>query len=158
AYSGKGQFYVETVDLSREAEDVVQLVQASISKKVSVSLNCPADLPRVRTDKGQLQQVVMNIVVNAAEAIGDTPGFLSIETGVRDVSGEQIRQEEPGRADLEPGRYVYLRVSDTGCGMDESTKSKIFDPFFTTKFTGRGLGLAAVGGIVRSHRGAIEVE
>jgi PAS domain S-box-containing protein len=157
AYSGKGQFFVETVDLSEETEDVVRLVQASISKKISVSLNLPKDLPKVRADKGQLQQVVMNIVVNAAEAIGDAPGFLSVETGVRDAAQAEIRVEPTG-AGMEPGPYVYVEVSDTGCGMDEATKARIFDPFFTTKFTGRGLGLAAVGGIVRGHHGVIDVK
>ena len=157
AYSGKGQFFVEPVDLSRETADVVRLVQTSISKKVSVFLDFPKDLPKVRADKGQLQQVVMNLVVNAAEAIGDAPGLLSVQTGMRELTDEDLRQAVPD-SDLRPGRYAYIEVRDTGCGMDEETLSRIFDPFFTTKFTGRGLGLAAVGGIVRSHKGAIHVD
>ncbi len=156
AYSGKGQFFVEPVNLSDETEDVVRLVRASISKKITVDLDLPRLLPRVRADKGQLQQVVMNLVVNAAEAIGDANGQLSVRTGVRDLSKQDIRETMAG-TEIEPGHYAYLEVRDTGCGMDESTKSRIFDPFFTTKFTGRGLGLAAVGGIVRSHRGAIRL-
>jgi len=156
AYSGKGQFFVESLDLSEETEDVVRLVRASISKKISVDLDFAPDLPRIRADKGQLQQVVMNIVVNAAEAIGDANGHLSVRTGVRELSQREIRETLAG-AELKPGCYVFLEVSDTGCGMDETTRSRIFDPFFTTKFTGRGLGLAAVGGIVRSHKGAIRV-
>ena len=156
AYSGKGQFFVESLDLSEETRDVVRLVRASISKKISVDLDFAAELPRIRADKGQLQQVVMNIVVNAAEAIGDANGHLSVRTGVRELSQREIR-ETLAAAELEPGCYVFLEVSDTGCGMDETTRSRIFDPFFTTKFTGRGLGLAAVGGIVRSHKGAIRV-
>ncbi|HWC97528.1 MAG TPA: response regulator [Candidatus Sulfopaludibacter sp.] len=155
AYSGKGQFFVESTNLSQETEDVVRLVQSSIPQKISVSLHLPKELPRIRADKGQLQQVVMNIVVNAAEAIGDTQGTLSIQTGVRDLSENEIRADL--NAMIEPGRFVFLEVRDTGCGMDEATKARIFDPFFTTKFTGRGLGLAAVGGIVRAHNGAIRV-
>ena len=154
AYSGKGQFFVEMVDLSQETADVVRLVQGSISKKISVFLDFPKDLPKIKADKGQLQQVVMNLVVNAAEAIGDTPGLLSIQTGVRELTAEQLRHAITG-ADIQPGPYAFVEVRDTGCGMDDDTKTRIFDPFFTTKFTGRGLGLAAVGGIVRGHKGAI---
>jgi two-component system cell cycle sensor histidine kinase/response regulator CckA len=156
AYSGKGQFFVESLDLSEEAQDVVRLVRASISKKISVDLDLGKDLPRMRADKGQLQQVVMNIVVNAAEAIGDANGLLSVRTGIRELSSREIRETLAG-AELEPGCYIFLEVTDTGCGMNEETEARIFDPFFTTKFTGRGLGLAAVGGIVRSHKGAIQV-
>jgi len=156
AYSGKGLFIVETIDLSQEAADVVRLVQASISKKISVQMDLAKDLPKVRADKGQLQQVVMNIVVNAAEAIGDTRGILSLRTGVRECTREENGEALNG-AEIEPGLYVYLEVTDTGCGMTDATKARIFDPFFTTKFTGRGLGLAAVGGIVRGHHGAIDV-
>jgi CheY-like chemotaxis protein len=95
--------------------------------------------------------VIMNLVINAAEAIGDRPGVVTVRTGLR-------RLDEPSGSGLQPGEYVCLEVSDDGCGMDEATKSQIFDPFFTTKFTGRGLGLAAVSGIVRSHHGAIQVK
>jgi PAS domain S-box-containing protein len=155
AYSGKGQVFVENIDLSAETEDVVRLVQSSISQRISLYLDLPKDLPPVRADKGQLQQVVMNIVVNAAEAIGDNPGLLRVQTGLRNLEDDEIRTKLNGA--IEPGPYVYLDIRDTGCGMDEATREKIFDPFFTTKFTGRGLGLAAVGGIVRAHKGAIHV-
>ncbi len=156
AYSGKGQFFVEPVDLSEEAEEVFRLVRPSISKKIQLQLSFPDNLPKVKADKGQLQQVVMNIVVNAAEAIGEGPGTLSVQTGLRELAPQEIRENLAG-AGIGPGRYVFLEVKDTGSGMDEATKARIFDPFFTTKFTGRGLGLAAVGGIVRSHNGAIRV-
>ncbi len=156
AYSGKGQFFVELLDLSVETEDVVRLVQPSVSKKVSLLLDFSKDLPGVRADKGQLQQVVMNLMVNAAEAIGDAAGLLSVQTGQRGFTAEEIGETLPG-SQIAPGHYVYIEVRDTGCGMDEDTKARIFDPFFTTKFTGRGLGLAAVGGIVRGHKGAIHV-
>jgi CheY-like chemotaxis protein len=124
---------------------------------VQLHLDLPADLPPIDADIAQLQQVVMNLVINGAEAIGDAPGGVAIRTGVREFAqgGIPASLRESG---LVPGRYVFLEVSDSGCGMDEHTARRIFDPFFTTKFTGRGLGLAAVQGIVRGHRGAIEVE
>jgi signal transduction histidine kinase/CheY-like chemotaxis protein len=157
AYAGKGRFVIESVDLSRETEEVVRLVQPSISKKIEIQLTLPKNLPPVAADKGQVQQVIMNLVVNAAEAIGSLPGILSIRTGVRKLTERHIRSVL-SEAAIEPGVYSCLEVRDSGCGMDEATKARIFDPFFTTKFTGRGLGLAAVSGIVRSHKGGIYVK
>ncbi len=156
AYSGKGQLFVESVDLSQEIQEVLRLVQPSISRKISVVLDLPNDLPKVQADKGQLQQVLMNLVVNAAEAIGEQPGVLSVKTSRRTLSEAGIR-DLPAAAGMEAGNYVCVEVRDTGCGMDEETKTRIFDPFFTTKFTGRGLGLAAVSGIMRGHKGGINV-
>ncbi|HTX36590.1 MAG TPA: response regulator [Bryobacteraceae bacterium] len=157
AYSGKGQFILEEMDLSREIQEVVRLVQSSISKKISVIFDLSHELPPVRADKGEIQQVIMNLVVNAAEAIGDSAGLLIIRNGIRDLAAEQIREVHPGN-DIVPGRYAYIEITDSGCGMNEQTRLRIFDPFFTTKFTGRGLGLAAVGGIVRGHKGGIQVK
>ncbi len=104
-----------------------------------------------------MQQILMNLVINAAEAIGDDRGLITVRTRLVRLTAEEICQEW-NEADLEPGPHVFLEVSDTGCGMDAATKARIFDPFFTTKFTGRGLGLAAVLGIVRGHKGAIRVD
>jgi CheY-like chemotaxis protein len=104
-----------------------------------------------------MQQVLMNLVFNASEAIGAASGTISIVTGERTLDAAYITREMDGWP-IEPGRYVFLEVSDTGCGMDEATKRQVFDPFFTTKFQGRGLGLAAVAGIVRAHKGAIRVD
>ena len=98
----------------------------------------------------------MNLVLNAAEAIGSRDGVIAVRTGLENVNAGYIRRC-PEAAGIQPGKYVFLEVRDTGCGMDEATRARIFDPFFTTKFTGRGLGLAAVAGIVRSHKGAIVV-
>ena len=99
----------------------------------------------------------MNLAINAAEAIGSHEGRVTVSTGIRDVDDRYLRLH-PEAAELRPGKYVYLAVSDTGCGMDDATRARIFDPFFSTKFTGRGLGLAAVAGILRGHKGAIAVE
>jgi PAS domain S-box-containing protein len=155
AYAGKGRFIIEPVDLSELVRELIPLIQPSISKRIAVHLDLSRAVPPVDADRSQLQQVVMNLLINAAESIGSGPGIVSVSTGVRRV--------EPGHsgrlagAEIDPGDYVSLKVTDTGCGMDEATRAKIFDPFFTTKFTGRGLGLAAVAGIVRGHKGAIEV-
>lgn len=143
AYAGKGKFVVQPVHLSEVVREISQLVRSSIPRKVELRMNLPADLPLVEADPSQMQQLVMNLVINAAEAIGDQTGTVEVTTSVRHAG--------------EKGVSVCLRVCDTGCGMDESTRAQIFDPFFTTKFTGRGLGLAAVQGIVRSHDGSVHV-
>ncbi len=155
AYSGKGRFVLELLDLSTLFEEISILVRPAISREIELEMNLPPDLPAVEGDRGQMRQVFTNLVLNAAEAI-EGQGHIWVETGVRQVY-------DPGAeavwaaGEIAPGRYVYLEVIDTGCGMDEVTRSKIFDPFYTTKFVGRGLGLAAVAGIVRGHRGAISV-
>ncbi|MEP6714511.1 MAG: PAS domain S-box protein [Terriglobia bacterium] len=157
AYAGKGRFFIEPLDMSEMAAEMAGLVGALIPKKIRMQTDWAADLPPIEADRGQMHQVFTNLVMNASEAIADQAGVISISTGVRDLSESAIRSELEG-VPLEPGRYVYLQVCDNGCGMDQNTKTRIFDPFFSTKFTGRGLGLAAVGGIVRSHKGAIGVE
>ncbi len=156
AYAGKGRFVVQPLSLSLIAEDLCGLVRSSISKRIFLQTDFEADLPAVEADPSQIEQVVMNLLINAAEAIGDNSGLISVKTGVKDVDGGYIERDLED-AEIAPGRYVFLDVRDTGCGMDEATRSRIFDPFFTTKFTGRGLGLAAVAGIVRGHKGAIRV-
>jgi two-component system, cell cycle sensor histidine kinase and response regulator CckA len=156
AYSGKGQFLIESVNLSEVVRETSELIQTSISKRIVVHLNLAEDLPPLQADGSQMQQVFMNLAINAAEAIGDKTGLIAVRTGLQQIDQRYIRDELQS-AEIEPGSYVYLEVRDTGCGMDEATKAKIFDPFFTTKFTGRGLGLAAVAGIVRGHNGAIGV-
>jgi CheY-like chemotaxis protein len=111
----------------------------------------------VEADVTQMQQVVMNLVINAGEAIGDENGWVRVRTGLEEI-GESFTTAIFASGEVRPGRYVWLEVRDNGCGMDEATKARIFDPFFTTKFTGRGLGLSAVVGIVRSHGGILNVE
>lgn|GEM_PF-590062 len=155
AYSGKGRVVVEPVDLSDVVREVTDLVRSTAPKKVAIQLDLAPGLPAIQADRSQIHQVLMNLVINATEAIGQDAGLITVQTGVRSVSETLIRELEG--SDLEPGSYVFLDVRDTGCGMDAATKAKIFDPFFTTKFHGRGLGLAAVAGIVRGHKGAIHV-
>jgi PAS domain S-box-containing protein len=155
AYAGKGQFVVEPVNLSDLIPEMTGLVQPSISKKIALHLGLDPDVPAIQADRGQMQQIFMNLVLNAAEAIGSDAGMISVRTGVQDVDESYIRNNL--ETDLAPGKYALLEVRDTGCGMDEATRSRIFDPFYSTKFQGRGLGLAAVAGIVRGHGGAIHV-
>jgi PAS domain S-box-containing protein len=156
AYSGRGQFAREPIDLNALVEDMLGLLKSAISKKALLNLNLEKDLPLLEGDSSQLGQVIMNLVINASEAIGDKDGVITISTGVRECSREYFR-ESYAHLDLPSGPYLTLEVSDTGCGMDQETKERLFEPFFTTKFTGRGLGLAAVLGIVRGHKGALKV-
>jgi CheY-like chemotaxis protein len=156
AYAGKGQFVLQPVDLSAVVRDTRELLLSSNSKKIAVEFNLEDDLPCVECDASQMQQVVMNLALNAGEAIGDNPGLVSISTGEVELDARYIARELANWS-IEPGLCAVLEVRDTGCGMDETVQAKIFDPFFTTKFQGRGLGLAAVAGIVRSQNGAIYV-
>jgi PAS domain S-box-containing protein len=159
AYAGKGRFVVETLNLSRIVREMTDLLRASIPRKVAIKLALKPDLPGILADRGQMQQIVMNLVINAAEAIGaDQSGTVSVATRAREVSETDRILDEATAHPLAPGSYVCFEVADTGCGMDSQTRKKIFDPFFTTKFIGRGLGLAALAGIVQQHSGAIELE
>ena len=156
AYSGRGRFDVRKLDLGQLVEHTAQMLQISISKKAVLRYSLEKALPPVEVDATQIRQVIMNLVINASEAIGDNNGVISISTGVIQVDRAYLEATLLD-TDLPEGEYVYLEVSDTGCGMSRETQAKIFDPFFTTKFTGRGLGLAAVLGIVRGHKGAMKV-
>jgi CheY-like chemotaxis protein len=156
AYAGKGRFVTEPVNLSALIREINALVQTSIPGKVQVRLELQDDLPPINGDPGQLQQVIMNLIINGAEAIGDQVGLVVVTTGVQDVDA-QYAKSVLGQPELAPGKYVVAEVNDSGCGMDEDTLAKIFDPFFTTKFAGRGLGLAAALGIIRGHKGSLKV-
>ncbi len=156
AYAGKAGFIAGPVDLGALVRDTAELIHVSLSKKASLTLDFPAALPHVAGDASQLRQVVMNLVINASEALGDHPGRISLSART-----ERPAPGGPGvlhSFDLPAGDCLCLEVADTGHGMDPATLQRIFEPFFTTKFTGRGLGLPAVLGIVRTHRGALRVE
>jgi PAS domain S-box-containing protein len=156
AYAGKGRFLVEPLDLSRLIEETVPLLRASVSKKADLQCHLAPGLPSFQGDANQIRQIVMNLVINASEALGDHPGVINVQTGRLHATQEYL-QSMAFSDHLEPGDYLMLEVSDTGEGMTIETKARIFEPFFTTKFTGRGLGLAAVLGIVHGHKGAIKV-
>jgi two-component system cell cycle sensor histidine kinase/response regulator CckA len=156
AYSGRGRFLIRPMNCSQQVREITALIAASIPKNVQVRMALAGDLPFIEADTGQFQQLVMNLVINGAEAVGEGPGTVTVSTGLEEMSAQTIAGLTFA-SDLKPGRYVSLEVRDTGCGMDVATLARIFDPFFTTKFTGRGLGLAAVLGIVRGHSGAVNV-
>ena len=157
AYAGKGRFVTEAINLSALVREISALIQASISRKVQIRLELAGDLPPIEADAGQLQQVVMNLIINGAEAIGENVGLVVCTTAIQTVDEAYIRTLGTEGQQIAPGLYVILEVHDSGCGMDETALPRIFEPFFTTKFTGRGLGLAAVSGIVHGHKGAIKV-
>ncbi|HXN47553.1 MAG TPA: PAS domain-containing protein [Bryobacteraceae bacterium] len=156
AYAGKGQFVLEEVDLTAMVRETTVLLQSSVSKKIAWHFDLSSAIPAVEADPSQMQQVFMNLALNAAEAIGDQAGVVSVATGEQEVFAAEARDELQDWP-IEPGRHVFLEVRDTGCGMSAEALTRIYDPFFTTKFQGRGLGLAAVAGIVRSHKGAIRL-
>jgi two-component system, cell cycle sensor histidine kinase and response regulator CckA len=156
AYAGKGRFVVQTVDVCKLVSEVSTLIRASISKKITLVIDVPEECPPVEADRTQLQQLVMNLVINGGEAIGDEPGTLTVRVRV-DQFTERREQPRTEGFPIAPGEYVRIDVTDTGGGMDAETRARIFEPFFTTKFLGRGLGLSAALGIVRGHRGAIGV-
>jgi len=157
AYAGQGRFVTGPVNVGDLVTEISPVLRTSIPKSVELKLNLAANLPLVEADSAQLQQMVMNLVVNGAEAIGEnTPGRVEIRTSAREIDAREAVELFSAKPSA-PGVFVQLEVSDTGSGMDEATKARIFDPFFTTKFTGRGLGLAAVQGIVKGHHGAIRV-
>jgi PAS domain S-box-containing protein len=156
-YSGGGSLAAESIDLNALIAETAHLFETSISKNASLRMHLDPKPSMIEADPSQVQQLVMNLIVNASEAIGDRPGVITLTTRTRHYDDRALAQSSLERK-LPAGRYVALEVSDTGCGIDGDTMRKLFDPFFTTKFVGRGLGLPAVMGIVGSHGGAILVE
>ncbi|MBI5594223.1 MAG: PAS domain S-box protein [Deltaproteobacteria bacterium] len=156
AYSGRATFTLEKVNLRELIEEMAHLLKTSISKKAVLNLSLERGLPAIHVDASQVRQIVMNLIINASEAVDDRSGVITVAAGATRCDVDYLTKTELHDS-LTPGLYVHLEVTDTGCGMDAETRGRIFEPFFTTKFTGRGLGLAAVLGIVRAHKGAIKV-
>jgi len=156
AFSGKGRYVIEPISLSSLIEEMAHLLQITAVGRIHTHYTLDKRLPLTDADPGQIRQVIMNLVTNAVEAIGDEEGTVHISTGACFCDAESLREPFLDQ-ELPEGRYVYFEITDDGCGMNAQTREKIFDPFFTTKFTGRGLGLAAVLGIVRGHGGALKV-
>ncbi|MCU0618377.1 MAG: PAS domain-containing protein [Gemmatimonadaceae bacterium] len=156
AYAGKGRFRAEPLHLSALVREMSALLQSLVAKDTHLVLELLPSLPVVMGDATQLRQVVVNLLSNASEALGDHEGTVTLRTAVEECDAATLATAM-GDEGLRPGRYVVLEVRDTGVGMDAVTLGRLFDPFFTTKFTGRGLGMAATLGIVRSHHGAMQV-
>ncbi len=157
AYSGRGRFVVKPLDLSAFVHDMAAMLAMSVSAKAKLAFHLGPNLPPIDADASQIRQAVTNIVLNASEALGDLEGDIVISTGARVCTRTDL-VDEWLHAELPEGMYVWLQVADSGAGMDAGTMARIFDPFFSTKFTGRGLGLPAVLGIVRGHQGLIKVD
>ncbi len=162
AYSGKGKFVIKSINLNQFINEMGHLLEVSISKNAVIKYTLADNLPAFDGDATQIRQIIMNLITNASEAIGNTSGTISLSTGIINCDRiylDKINEtlwaglEEP----LKEGIYIYLEVADTGCGMKLKTIEKIFDPFFTTKFIGRGLGLSAVLGIIRGHKGGLKI-
>jgi PAS domain S-box-containing protein len=156
AYAGRGQYLITPVNISTLIEQMVNLLRSSVTKTAQITLQLDPALPPISADATQIEQIIMNLLVNASEAMTNRPGEIVVSTRVVTLDAAQLAhsrvQERPPA-----GKFICLQVTDSGCGMDSATLQRLFDPFFTTKFTGRGLGMAAVLGIVRAHHGAIFV-
>ncbi len=158
AYSGRGQFERRPIQLNHLIQENLHLFEVAVSKNVLLRSELTEPLPLIMGDAGQIQQVVMNLIINAAEAIGQAAGQVVVRTRPYFLTLDKAALWQLDETSLASSPYVLLEVEDNGCGMGQETLSKIFDPFFSTKFTGRGLGLAAVLGIVRGHEGGLRVE
>jgi two-component system, cell cycle sensor histidine kinase and response regulator CckA len=156
AYSGRGHFLVKPHDLNAVVHEVTHLLEVSISKKIHLKFDLEPGLPAIQADAAQIQQVVMNLVTNAADAIGDREGVIHLSTSLCELSERELQTTFRGDA-LKPGPYALLEVSDTGGGMAPEVMARIFDPFFTTKAKGRGLGLSAMLGILLGHGAGLSI-
>jgi len=162
AYSGRGKFVIELINLNDLVREMGHLLSVSVSKSVALHYNFTESIPLLEGDATQIRQVVMNLITNASEAIGEQSGVISISTGKMYCDRDYIKtcitpfRYDAGQIPAE-GDYVFFEVTDTGCGMDQHVRELIFDPFYSTKLTGRGLGLAAVLGIIRGHKGIIKL-
>jgi len=157
AYAGKGLLLPEETNLNDIIRQNEDLFQTTVAGRANLALRTAPALPPIQADRLQILQVIIDLITNASEAMGAAPGIITLSTGVMDcdqsiLEGSRIDERPPA------GRFVYMEVADTGCGMDEETQSRVFEPFFSTKFLGRGLGMSAVMGIVRMHHGAILLE
>ena len=155
-YAGKGEIRIGPVALNPVVQELIDLLRGSFIRSIAIHLEFAVTLPPVLGDGTQIRQVVLNLLTNAAEAIGDKPGQITVTTSLVELT-PALRETLVFGAEAAPGVHVCLNICDTGSGMEPATLAKIFDPFFTTKVAGRGLGLASVLGIMRQHRGALQV-
>ncbi len=157
AYASKGRFVAQPVDINRVVEEATSFFRATIGRSAMIRWNPAADLPKVVGDPAQLRQTVVNLIVNATEAVDLGGGLITVGTGTANVDASRLA-DILHPLEMHEGEHVFVEVRDNGCGMDAATLARIFDPFFSTKFVGRGLGLAAVQGILRGHKGGVDVK
>jgi CheY-like chemotaxis protein len=156
AYAGKASITKSQIHLEGLVDEMVNMTKSTIGQNVKITCDLASDLPSIIADASQIRQVTMNLIINAAEAIGESPGEVKISLAKKSIRGDQQEKDNLG-AIIPTGRYVCLEVSDNGCGMDAEIRQRIFEPFYTTKFSGRGLGMSAVLGIIKSHNGALQL-
>jgi len=156
AYAGKAQFVSAQVNMTTLADEMVKMLKATINQNVVINSSLPSDIPTIKADASQLRQIIMNLIINASEAIGEAQGQILVSLAKKTVKARQKEKDHLGNV-IASGLYVCLEVSDTGCGMDDETQRRIFEPFYTTKFTGRGMGMSAVLGIITAHKGALQL-
>lgn len=157
AYSGGGHFEIQKLNINKLIYTNIQLFQVSVPKSVEVKTQFISRIPLIKADEGQIQQVIMNLILNAVQAIGEEQGIIEIITSIRKVNANELAYRQYTGEVLSAGHYLVISIQDNGCGMDQEMVGKIFDPFFTSKASGSGLGLAAVLGIIRGHEGSLQV-
>ena len=156
AYAGKSQLFMTQVNMGSLVDEMVKMLKSTINKNVDIKLALSDDIPLISGDASQINQIAMNLIINAAEAIGEAQGEVYVSLEKIEIREEQSEKDHIGNI-IPPGLYLRLGVTDNGCGMDDETKQRIFEPFYTTKFTGRGLGMSAVLGIITAHKGALQL-
>ena len=156
AYAGKAHITKSQIQLETLVDEMVKMSQSTIGQNVKITSDLAADIPLITADASQLRQVTMNLIINASEAIGESQGEVRVALAQRAVRADQPEKDHTGSL-IPPGWYACLEVADNGCGMTAETQQRIFEPFYTTKFTGRGLGMSAVLGIIKSHNGALQL-
>ncbi|MEI6305590.1 MAG: ATP-binding protein, partial [Deltaproteobacteria bacterium] len=156
AYAGKAQLSMSQINMRSLTDEMVTMLKATLPQNAEINPDLSTDVPSINGDSSQIRQIIMNLIINASEAIGKEHGEIRVSLATTDIKTGQSEQDYNGNT-IPPGKYVYLEVTDNGCGMDEETKWRIFEPFYTTKFTGRGLGMSAVLGIIKSHGGALQL-
>jgi two-component system cell cycle sensor histidine kinase/response regulator CckA len=156
AYAGKTQFVQSQVNMTALVDDILNMLKSTLPQNAEIKPYLTGDLPCIEGDVSQLRQIVMNLIINASEAIGEEHGEIVVSLTKTVVIAGQSDKDHLGKI-ITPGLYLCLEVTDNGCGMDEETKHRIFEPFYSTKFVGRGLGMSAVLGIITSHKGALQL-
>jgi PAS domain S-box-containing protein len=155
AYAGKAQFVESHVDVTALLDDMLSMLKSTLPQNVTIKPYLSGDIPSIKADASQIRQIVMNLIINASEAIGEDQGDIVVSLTKTTIGAEQPEKDHLGKT-ITDGPYICLEITDTGCGMDDETKRRIFEPFYTTKFVGRGLGMSAVLGIITSHKGALQ--
>lgn len=154
-YAGKAQPVPTKIDMKTLVGEMVSMLKAIIKENVVIAPDYSSDIPAIIADASQIRQVIMNLIINASEAIGEKQGEIFVSLVNRFIQPEQAETDHLGKI-IPTGQYICIQITDSGCGMDEETRLRIFEPFYTTKFTGRGLGMSAVLGIITAHKGALQ--